>query len=1357
VLVETSGNDTVRTLRDGYELPEGFENLALMGAALTGSGNSADNRMTGTAGNNTLLGNLGNDTLDGGLGDDALLGGAGDDSYLIDSLLDSVSDSAGFDTLVSSVDDYVFGPELEVLRLSGAARSAIGNAADNLLIGTSGPDRLDGRAGADTLAGGAGDDLYIVDDEGDLAQEQGDQGTDEIRSSISWTLYGFVENLTLTGTSPLHGTGNQAANRMTGNSAANRLDGAQGADTMEGGAGDDTYEVDNSADQVVEVVGGGYDTVHVRGGVSFSIAGSEVERLSLTDLDNAGASFTGTGNHADNLIEAFSGGAITLHGGAGNDTLSSYAGIDGSQVFGDAGHDHVQGSSRADRLTGGDGDDSLMGGAGDDTLSGSPGRDTLWGGAGNDSLRGGADDDTLHLRHVQDASTGAYGMATVTGGTGADLFIYGTAAGFFRENLTAAGSGFSSVTAPDRVTDFNTALGDRIVTGITDGRGGSLGAKWLVWYGAAATGFVGSAGQAVHLAGPGGADQRFMGFWTFRESARNLTVLYMDSDLNGVVSSPDLRIEFDGAVTLGPESFSAGTFRLQVGSDLADADTPIPLGADADLAFALGGDDTLLGLGGDDRLSGDGGNDQLQGGIGADQLFGGDGDDQLVGGADNDTLYGGTGSDSLDGGDGNDEIWADQYQDIIGHQQFLVVDAETEQNLLAGGAGDDILFGSPGRDTLQGQDGDDELIGADGPDSLEGGDGDDTLQGGTGRDTLLGGTGHDTLLVGAEGANRGALADHVDAGPGDDHLVFSPYGSGVVTGGVGADQFRFFGSFATIGSSLYSPLEAPDRITDFDPQEGDRINLGIHLGFSTETGAGPFFWRGQAAAGFNAAPGQAVTQAGPSTGLLQAWELWAVLDSANQRSILFMDRNLDGIVDSLDLRIELDGLNGLDAASFTADSFAVAGTAVDDTDLSLPGTGVADVLFGLQGDDALDGQAGDDSIFGNTGDDTLVGGAGMDRLYGGGGNDLLAGGSEGDALLGGTGRDTLDGGEGDDTISGAAVNDSNIDGVEDAQDEPNLLLGGNGNDIIAGSTAADTLEGGNGADLLLGRDGHDALRGGEQADTLLGNDGDDVLNGGKGTDSLEGGAGNDTLAGGPGTDLLDGGDGIDTADYGGSTGPVSVSLALSTAQLVSLATGLDTLLQIENIIGSGFSDSLTGSAGNNTIIGGTGDDTLLGDLGFDLLDGGDNNDSLAGGLNADTLRGGDGNDFVGGGQGADSLVGGAGNDTIVGGLGTDLLEGGTGADRFLFRHALDGSINVDTFVDLESGVDVVELSASVFSALAPMLGTKVGAGAHLLYDPASGVLAYDADGNGALAPVTFAIVGTSVHPGSIGQDFLVIA
>ncbi|MFD1356274.1 calcium-binding protein, partial [Methylorubrum suomiense] len=102
---------------------------------------------------------------------------------------------------------------------------------------------LNGGGGADTMIGGAGSDTYIVDNIGDKAVEaNGGAGTDLVIASVSYSLGGSeLENLTLTGTANLNGTGNSIANTITGNSGANILNGGGGADTMIGGAGSDTF------------------------------------------------------------------------------------------------------------------------------------------------------------------------------------------------------------------------------------------------------------------------------------------------------------------------------------------------------------------------------------------------------------------------------------------------------------------------------------------------------------------------------------------------------------------------------------------------------------------------------------------------------------------------------------------------------------------------------------------------------------------------------------------------------------------------------------------------------------------------------------------------------------------------------------------------------------------------------------------------------------------------------------------------------------------------------------------------------------------------------------------------------------
>ncbi|MFN5892819.1 MAG: calcium-binding protein, partial [Dolichospermum sp.] len=114
------------------------------------------------------------------------------------------------------------------------------NAGNNVITGNSGNNTLDGGAGTDTLIGGLGDDIYVVDSTTDTITENVNAGTDTIQSSVTYTILAAnVENLTLTGTAAINGTGNALNNVITGNSANNTLDGGLGNDALIGGLGND--------------------------------------------------------------------------------------------------------------------------------------------------------------------------------------------------------------------------------------------------------------------------------------------------------------------------------------------------------------------------------------------------------------------------------------------------------------------------------------------------------------------------------------------------------------------------------------------------------------------------------------------------------------------------------------------------------------------------------------------------------------------------------------------------------------------------------------------------------------------------------------------------------------------------------------------------------------------------------------------------------------------------------------------------------------------------------------------------------------------------------------------------------------
>jgi len=138
------------------------------------------------------------------------------------------------------------------------------------------------------------------------------------------------------------------------------------------------------------------------------------------------------------------------------------------------------------------------------------------------------------------------------------------------------------------------------------------------------------------------------------------------------------------------------------------------------------------------------------------------------------------------------------------------------------------------------------------------------------------------------------------------------------------------------------------------------------------------------------------------------------------------------------------------------------------------------------------------------------------------------------------------------------------------------------------------------------------------------------LRGSSNDDTLIGNAGANVLEGGAGADKLDGGAGIDTASYENSSAGVTVDLGDNTKNAGGDAAG-DTLINIENLLGSSHADVLIGNGGNNRLDGGAGDDILQACCGNDTLIGGLGNDTF---LMEDNLTA---QDQIDGGDGKDTL------------------------------------------------------------------------------------------------------------------------
>ena len=374
-----------------------------------------------------------------------------------------------------------------------------------------------------------------------------------------------------------------------------------------------------------------------------------------------------------------------------------------------------------------------------------------------------------------------------------------------------------------------------------------------------------------------------------------------------------------------------------------------------------------------------------------------------------------------------------------------------------------------------------------------------------------------------------------------------------------------------------------------------------------------------------------------------------------------------------------------------------------------------DLLVGLTDVDIFHGRDGSDLLQGGGNDDNLYGGGGSDELYGEAGADTLEGGEGTDILEGGAGADTyvFRSGDGADTISGEDAETILVDGNNVVVVNRLTFKDAMGFDDFTFSRDADNnvvIEVGDDSVTILAAayaDGRYSIHYGD-SDTALGSTalgrlaigttGDNPsLTGTDDADLMLGLAGDDTLEGGIGADFLDGGVGSDTASYASSDDAAFDGLGVT----VNLATGEgsgedaegDTLVGIENLVGSDYDDTLRGNSEVNIIDGGQGVDTLYGGGGGDTLTGGAGDDTLYGGGDDDTLTGGTGSDYLYGHKGDDTLEGGIGADTLEGGTGDDTLRGGADADTYVFSVG-DGA---DTLYDVTRDTMTLQFDGSSYA------------------------------------------------------------
>ncbi|WP_066469537.1 peroxidase family protein [Bosea sp. WAO] len=863
-------------------------------------GNTGGNTLAGTAGPNLLNGRDGDDTLTGADGDDVLNGGGGDDT----------------------------------------------------LNGGAGNDVLNGGAGADTMTGGLGDDTYFIDDatgnSRDRIIEAAGGGTDTANSSVTYTLEANVENLVLTGTGNIGGTGNALANVITGNSGSNELAGGGGDDILDGGAGNDT------------------------------------------------AIFNG--DASDYLVSVNTAGQLVVSGPDGTDTLTSIEALEFDDgTFGvvlgtDGNNDNLNGNNGAN------GNQIVLGLAGNDELNGGGGNDILVGGAGNDALLGGTGTDTAAFSGpISNYSLGVNGTNIVVtdtvGNDGTDTLnsieqlsfagaTYTVVAGTTGNNNLNGGNGSQAIfgfAGNDTIVQVSNAGGRDLVDG-GDGTdtyqlNGSNGAETFVVYSraaavsaiaglslAASTEIVIARNGAViaeldnieeirintlQVTSPGGAGGGTNGGDTiqvvgnFNGTSLNFSTITIDGgagddtvDISGLDSAHRIVFRSNG----GNDTI-VGSLRPQDVIELPAGATPedyeittdengvTTMTSPAHSICFTAGDDGMPQFGSghheddDDHQGGDDDDDDCgcdddddtqpqatgprTGTPQADVLTGTAGDDNIVGFAGDDVLIGEAGDDAVSAAEGADFVDAGAGKDVV----F----AGSGDDQVFGGAGDDLIHGEAGNDRLFGEAGNDWIVAGAGDDTVVAGSGDDVIVGeqGDGNDTYFGddiggGAGNDTLDLSAITANltvdlgNGLLGrgSAFSTQSGSDTLwnienvatgagndtITASNAVNVIEGGAGNDTFRFLSTAAADG----------DTILDFEP--GDRLDLS----------------------GIDANTGQAGNQSftlvnGPLTGAAQ---LAVTYETRQDGDYTIVSGSVDANSDE-EFRIELKGSHNLNAGNFS--------------------------------------------------------------------------------------------------------------------------------------------------------------------------------------------------------------------------------------------------------------------------------------------------------------------------------------------------------------------------------------------------------------------------------------------------------
>lgn len=1320
--------------------------------------------LTGSNFNDTLIGDINVNTLSGGSGDDilegmggadVLIGGAGNNtaSYAHAAL----AVTASLTTPASNTNDAAGDTYSDIQNLTGSAFNDIlsGDVGNNILTGGDGDDTLEGFAGADSLIGGNGIDTvsfahasnYVV-----ASLTTGLAGITQAGDAAGDT-YDGIEKL----------IGSDYNDTLIGNSTANTILGGAGDDTMEGIGGSDTYDGgtgNNTVSYAHALISGGL-------GVTASLAtntGTAGDALSdtYTNIQNL------TGSAFDDTLTGDANNNILI-GGAGNDTLTGGAGTD--TIYGGTGNDQIYDDGvGVARLYGEDGDDTFHISSADGASPGITqdiidGGDKsalrlagIWAGAGDTISWEAAGTNRIDVDMINRV---LYARSPVTGNvisfsnienftvTGNNT-IYATL-----DNYSNVIDATSNGTANIDYVLYQNALGSisvdlRIINGVNVTGGSSVldnyNAATRTWTGTGDTlkgiervysgsyyadNLYGSDSVDNWLAGSMGAD--------YLDGGTGIDTVYLDpgrsqsviaslltatqNSLMGIVMTDvaqgDVYVNMENLYSSGSSDILYGNAGVNVLSSYGSmegfkgADTLTSLGGtSATASYANAGNADLFGegittatsLGVTANLTGAGFASFFSGasatsGLGAAVHNTGDalGDtytgnmyglkgsafnDILIGNALNNTITGGDGNDLMEGLAGADNFNGGNGIDTVSYAHAaagVIMDLGTSGLYIKIG---DALASANDAVTVSGG-----LVTAvdtyTNVENIIGSIHNDTLAGNSLANTIEGGAGNDYLDGGAN-SNGYDIASYANA-PGPVTVSLALQGSAQNTVNAGNDTLINFEGL--LGSSSGDTLTGDDGNNWIDGGSGaDTLNGG------------------------NLLPGH--------------------YDSDTLAYSSFVNN-----VTNEGVNVTLNGAN--DQGDTISNFENLTGSRYNDT---LTGDANSNIIEGDLGDDVLDGGGYTDAGTGGIGDTVSYAhaasyvevdlskttsqetrGAGLDTitnfqnltgsdygdtLTGNNSNNIITAGNGNDVLEGLAGADTFSGGDGIDTVSYAHATVGVI--MDLGASTTHIKVG----DTLATANDAVTVSGG----FVTALDTYSSIEniiGSSHADVIYGDSGDNVISSGGNVD------------GGATFDYIDGGDGSDTITFADAGGSVTVNLTSHTA---SGAYGNVHIYNIENIVGSIYSDTLFGDTGNNIIEGGLGNDILHGGGGSDTASystatsgvtvslavhnntaqdtGGAGNDILYYDAGVDdffsNLTGSAYNDTLTGDDAANILNGGAGDDLLKGGYGADVLIGGAGSDTASYAgSALAVTVNLAT--GAASGGDA---AGDTFSSIENLIGSS---------------------------------------------------